>query len=102
MARQTAAKTNTLTKQTQKYHFGKYQKEAHKYKQRNVVLIKKLPLSSTLKDSKKLAVLFRGLMTVKKVLPNDRYHVAAIHGSRRAIHQTNYDKIITVDRMKPG
>ncbi|CAG7734680.1 unnamed protein product [Allacma fusca] len=83
-----------------KEHYDKRHREATRYQVGDLVLIEKQAVAPNPGESRKLLAPYQGPMIVKEVLPNDRYRVADMDGSRRTKRKTIYDKVIAADKMK--
>lgn len=97
--RENASKMIIASQLKQKQYYDKKRKQPKTYKEGDLVVIMKQPLTTG--TSRKLAPNYSGPMVVKKVLPNDRYIVRDMKGSHRNLRSSKYEKIIAVDRMKP-
>ncbi|XP_050295528.1 uncharacterized protein K02A2.6-like [Anthonomus grandis grandis] len=97
--RREAAEKIALSQEQQKKYFYKKRKRPKRYKVSDLVLImKNQPATGT---SKKLSAPYDGPMVIKTVLPNDRYIVVDMIGSRRLTRKATYENVIAVDRMRP-
>lgn len=86
----------------QKKYYDRRRKVSRKYKLGDLVLVEKQSSApGGGGSSRKLVHPFSGPMIVSAVLPNDRYRVADMRGTTRSTRQTNYDKVVAVDKLKP-
>ncbi len=95
-----AAEVNKQAQTQQKKYYDQRRREATRYQEGDLVLIEKQALGTHPGESRKLLPPYQGPMVVKEVLPNDRYRVADMQGSRRTKRGTQYDKVFAADRMK--
>lgn len=97
--REQAAEKIVSAQEKQKKYFDKKRKQPRVYKEGDlVVLMKQAPATGA---SRKLASIYSGPMTIKAVLPNDRYIVRDMKGSHRTLRSSKYEKTIAVDRLRP-
>ncbi|KYB29884.1 hypothetical protein TcasGA2_TC031567 [Tribolium castaneum] len=84
----------------QKELFDRKRKPPREYKVGDVVVVRKGEAATG--ESRKLMAPFSQPMTVKAVLPNDRYLVTDMPNSHRTRRKAIYQRVIAVDRMKPS
>lgn len=99
--RSEAADKITANQKRQKETYDKTRKEPIKYKVGDIVFIEKSEMPRT-GVSRKLCAPYSGPMTIKTVLPNDRYIVTDVTGSNRTRRKTVYERVIAVDKIKPA
>lgn len=97
--RRQAAENILAAQQKQKFAYDKKRKSPKKYKVGDLVLI--LKNHSSTGTSRKLLSPYEGPMIIKVILPNDRYLVTDMPGSRRLTRKATYEKVIAVDRLRP-
>jgi len=88
--------------EVQKKYYDRRRRASRRYKLGDLVLVEKQATAQGGPgSSKKLVHPFSGPMVVTEVLPNDRYKVSDMTGTKRSTRRTNYDRVVAVDRMKP-
>lgn len=97
--RRLASENVDKVQEKQKAHFDKRRKPARQYREGDLVVVEKS--SAVPGTSHKLTPPYSGPFMVKKALPNDRYVVQDMDGSKRTLRSAKYDRVVAVDHMKP-